>query len=416
MKSNPNSSIPLHRLFRATQLKGVILILVLCVLSLTATSLVALTSYAKNNLQLLSRSLAYSLEAAVAFDDADAAQESVTNIAELEDIAELQVYNREDTLLAEWKSPRENLAAKLERRFANLILPQPFAQPITANQGHEIGMLYITIQGATLTQFLASCLCVLLGCLVITTLLVLYLSHHLQQRVARPLQHLSQVVRSISQARTFETRVPSSSISELQSLADDFNTLLNELQSWKHNLQSENASLAHQANHDELTGLANRTQFNEALQFAMKQSKQAPGALLFMDCNNFKMINDELGHDVGDLVLTAIAQRLRHRLRKTDLVARLGGDEFAVLLTPIRHRSEALHIADQILDGMREPITLKDFSQLHVSLSIGIALYPEHAQSPERLLKIADGAMYHAKRNQYGRFLAAPTRTSEKNH
>lgn len=416
MKSNPNSSIPLHRLFRATQLKGVILILVLCVLSLTATSMVALTSYAKNNLQLLSRSLAYSLEAAVAFDDADAVQEAVTNIAELEDIAELQVYNREGMLLAEWKSPRDNLAAKLERRFANLILPQPLAQSIATNQGHEIGVLFITIQGGTLTQFLASCLCVLLGCLVITALLVLYLSHHLQQRIARPLQHLSQVVRNISQARTFETRVPSSSISELQSLADDFNTLLNELQSWKQHLQSENASLAHQANHDELTGLANRTQFNEALQFAIKQAKQAPGALLFMDCNNFKMINDELGHDIGDAVLTAVAQRLRHRLRKTDLVARLGGDEFAVILTPIRHRSEALRIADQILISMREPIILQDLTQLHVSLSIGIALYPEHAQSPERLLKIADGAMYHAKRNQCGRFLAAPLRTLEKNH
>ena len=414
MKSNYSSSTPLHRVFRATQLKGVVLILVLCVISLTATSMAALASYASNNLKLLSRSLVYSLEAAVAFNDADAVQDSVTNIAELEEISALQVYNKDGALLASWKNPRDTAFAKIERTFANLLLPQPLVLPITTQQGLEAGALHISIQGRSMTQFLVSCVLILLGCLVITGFLVVYVSQRLHRNVAHPLQHLSHVVRKISHARTFETRVPGSPISELQSLADDFNTLLNELQLWKNHLQSENASLAHQANHDELTGLANRTQFNERLQFAMNHAQECPGALLFMDCNNFKMINDELGHDVGDLVLKAIAQRLRQRLRKTDLVARLGGDEFAVLLKPIRHHKEAMRIADQVLEFMREPIILKDGSQLHVSLSIGIALYPSQAQTIEQLLKSADNAMYRAKRNQCGRFLETPARISEK--
>ncbi len=122
-------------------------------------------------------------------------------------------------------------------------------------------------------------------------------------------------------------------------------------------------------------------------------------AVLFLDGDHFKDVNDNYGHAAGDLVLTTIAVRIRALLRETDLVARLGGDEFAVLLTPIHNLDDVLTIADHIIDSMALPIILAEGCEITVSLSIGIAVYPDHAQTPEKLLQRADEAMYQAKKN-----------------
>ncbi len=106
-------------------------------------------------------------------------------------------------------------------------------------------------------------------------------------------------------------------------------------------------------------------------------------AVLFLDGDHFKDVNDNYGHAAGDLVLTTIAVRIRALLRETDLVARLGGDEFAVLLTPIHNLDDVLTIADHIIDSMALPIILAEGCEITVSLSIGIAVYPDHAQTPE---------------------------------
>jgi diguanylate cyclase (GGDEF)-like protein len=136
------------------------------------------------------------------------------------------------------------------------------------------------------------------------------------------------------------------------------------------------------------------------------RDSQTQMAVLFLDSNRFKAINDEQGHAAGDAVLIAIAQRLRAQLREGDTVARLGGDEFAVLLKPIHHEADALHIADKIIDSMHLPIALPEGGSLTTSLSIGIALYPQHADNPEALLHEADLAMYNAKRQEGGRRVA----------
>jgi len=132
------------------------------------------------------------------------------------------------------------------------------------------------------------------------------------------------------------------------------------------------------------------------LQDALRQQRQA--ALLFIDCDHFKDINDGLGHAAGDKVLTEVASRIRRHLRESDLVARLGGDEFAALIYPLPQAKDALRIADAVLHGMDAPIVLNDGDSVSTSLSIGIALYPQHGRSAEHLLHSADVAMYLAKR------------------
>ena len=125
-------------------------------------------------------------------------------------------------------------------------------------------------------------------------------------------------------------------------------------------------------------------------------------AVLFIDGDRFKEVNDSYGHAAGDAVLTTIAGRIRAQLRETDLVARLGGDEFAVLLAPVHGTEDVLQIADNIIDCMTQPVILPNDEAVITSLSIGIALYPDHASTPQGLLHEADDAMYQAKHRYNG--------------
>ena len=121
-------------------------------------------------------------------------------------------------------------------------------------------------------------------------------------------------------------------------------------------------------------------------------------ALLFVDADRFKQVNDERGHDAGDRVLVAIGRRIRAQVRDHDVVARLGGDEFAVLLDGLRGVRDAERIAEAIDAGMREPVTLHGGASVEITLSIGVALFPQDATDAAGLLRAADRAMYRGKR------------------
>lgn len=179
-----------------------------------------------------------------------------------------------------------------------------------------------------------------------------------------------------------------------------------ELERWHQHLTRENDTLAHQALHDTLTGLPNRAAFNHQLEKRwLDPWERQRIAVLFIDGNLFKEVNDRYGHAAGDRVLKVIAQRLRARLRKDDLVARLGGDEFAILLTSIDREEQAAQVARDITGEMRQPVELDDGTRIAQTLSIGIAL-GKHHQSTEVLLAQADSAMYQIKQRGGGWFLS----------
>ncbi len=164
--------------------------------------------------------------------------------------------------------------------------------------------------------------------------------------------------------------------------------------------------LWHQANYDRLTGLPNRSLFNDrlnhTLQTANRYKHQA--ALLFIDLDHFKRLNDTMGHDSGDRILFEVAKRLKETVRDSDTVARLGGDEFVVILAEIDHENQAARVAGKILSLFEHPFTHSDVGETYLSASIGISFYPQDGETRSDLLKHADAAMYRAKeegRNKY---------------
>ena len=156
--------------------------------------------------------------------------------------------------------------------------------------------------------------------------------------------------------------------------------------------------VVHMAHHDALTGLPNRTLFADRVAQAIARAHRREGkiAVLFLDLDRFKNVNDSLGHAIGDLLLTAVAERLTNCLREEDTAARLGGDEFIISLPDVADAGEAARVAGRILAELAKPFTIADH-QLHADGSIGIALYPADGDTAETLMRNADTAMYHAK-------------------
>ncbi len=163
-------------------------------------------------------------------------------------------------------------------------------------------------------------------------------------------------------------------------------------------LKHAQARLDYQAHHDPLTGLPNRLLFENRLQLALDeaQTEQRRGAVLFLDLDRFKHINDSLGHPVGDLLLQGIAKRLREQLREVDTVARLGGDEFIVLMPSVSQTSDIERVASKLMSAFSTPFNA-DGHEFFMSSSMGISLFPEHGQDVATLVKNADSAMYLAK-------------------
>jgi diguanylate cyclase (GGDEF)-like protein/PAS domain S-box-containing protein len=200
----------------------------------------------------------------------------------------------------------------------------------------------------------------------------------------------------------FVERLTISAISDSEGKISSYVGLLTDITTGK----DYESTLERMAFYDSLTGLPNRLLFAERINQAMMISKRLKSmmAVCFLDLDEFKPVNDDFGHSVGDLLLVEMANRMQSNVRESDTVARMGGDEFAILLINIKNIEECETIITKILDSINEPYTLVNNESVNVSASIGVTLYPHDNVPSDMLLRHADQAMYVAKesgKNQY---------------
>jgi diguanylate cyclase (GGDEF)-like protein len=250
---------------------------------------------------------------------------------------------------------------------------------------------------------------------------VLVVSIALALSISLPVRRLTVAIRSMTSGNR-GARAPRGGSAEIDELAESFNTMADHISSAEAKLRAHQVELErhvaertrqlhHLAHHDPLTQLPNRRQLSARLASALSRATASGQrlALLFVDVDNFKSINDTLGHNFGDRVLQGIARRLQGAVGPGGLLARLGGDEFTVLIEDVRSVEEVESRAAAIVTTLQHPLTI-DGRALSTSASVGASLYPDHAADAEGLLKAADVALFRAKelgRNRFALYKAA---------
>jgi diguanylate cyclase (GGDEF)-like protein len=232
------------------------------------------------------------------------------------------------------------------------------------------------------------------GVLLLATCEVL--AARLARQVTAPVQAVSAALERLGETRDFTARVRPAGPEELDRLAESFNGMAASLAE-REQAQAELPSQL--ATFDPLTRLPNRALFADRLKQAVLRATRAGthGAVLFIDLDGFKEINDRHGHRTGDQLLQEVARRLAAITRQEDTLARQGGDEFTILLQDVKQPGNALQVARKHAENLRAPWD-HDGQRIFISASVGVALFPEHGQDAEELLQSADAAMYQAKR------------------
>lgn len=219
---------------------------------------------------------------------------------------------------------------------------------------------------------------------------------------------LTQAMNSQAISQDFSKRIMVEPYSDASIIAAYYNNVtkaFNELTLEKENLIAETI---HMANYDLLTGLAKRRVLLNEVEKSLQRQQREPktNALLFIDLDGFKIINDQYGHDSGDEILKISAERILHTIRKTDLASRFGGDEFVVLLENIQNENFAASVCDKIIQAIKLPILLPNGTEGFINASIGLKIYSNHSKlTVEELIKAADNAMYAAKNRGKGQWV-----------
>lgn len=354
----------------------------------------ALRGYADRNMELAAQLGAYGVEPALVFNDPQAAREGLEPLTRIPGIARLRVLNDRDQPLTQWTSPMADPAPLLTRMF----FPRPFAVTVQRN-GSAIGTIEVWGDSSTLIDYVRIGLLAGLGCLLITALGTIFLARRFEYELVKPLNEIATVAHDVRLHRRFDKRVKPLGIAELDRLGGDINALLDELQGWQGNMESERALLAHRASHDTLTAMPNRDAFDEQLaqRIAAADARGERFALLFIDADNFKVANDSFGHAAGDAVLVALSACIKDTLRKGDFAARIGGDEFIVIVDPLDADTVPGDLAKHIRACVAQPIVLPGGETYRASVSVGGAVYPDDGSDATALLTAADAAMYADK-------------------
>lgn len=376
----------------------------------------------RQELQVLAQDLSRNCSAALIFKDVPAADEILASLESKPQVLSGMVFDRDGRVFSTYRKKTSGgkiyrpSPAVLENGYLFRDGELEIAQPINHGEEH-LGILFICAGLANIHRVLAQY--VFLGAVGLAGALLFawFLAARLQRVVSLPIERLAAAMRAVSENRDYSRRVRMERGDELGVLVENFNDMLDQIESRDLELQKKQHRLNFLAHHDTLTNLPNRLLFNDRLAKALDHARRSKSrlALLFLDLDRFKNINDSLGHNTGDEVLRAVAGRLSEADLSCDTLARLGGDEFVVILEQVPDYQVVSEAAENILKVLVQPVKVGR-QELFVSGSIGISLFPEDGESVESLMQCADVAMYQAKelgRNNYQFFTQGMTERAQ---
>jgi diguanylate cyclase (GGDEF)-like protein len=396
----------LFRVLRRIIFRSVVLTLVVGGVLFALVSFMTLRAQHEANMTLLARTTAYATEAAMMFGDHETATEILEGIVDRESLCSITIYASNGSEFAQ-----ANRGCSPVDRAAEGFLDDVVRLDIGQNEP-RLGIIELRGDGGVFMSFLFWGGVVGITCLLLAVLAARVAARWMEQRFAAELEALAGMARAARLEGNFTRRLPAFEITEFNELGQDFNALFGEIQARnaelvlrQSQLEIANNTLSRMALCDSLTGLANRACFSEKLEKALETARadSTRVGILYIDNDHFKTINDNYGHATGDALLVNVGHRLSGAVRESDLVARLGGDEFAILLVPVSGAEDIQRVANKVLAAMSRKLRLVDRVDITLGVSIGMAIFPEHANDVVGLLRAADHAMYRAKRLGRGR-------------
>jgi diguanylate cyclase (GGDEF)-like protein len=354
------------------------------------------------SLNSLSNMMLPNIATALIFEDLEAIQELIKPILTRTDVISAIVTNRTGDIVA--KTNSHMLSDNVEHAVE-------VKKQLTID-GNNVGELVIYANNSNINNRIDFYVKFIISLTLLSFAVSLIISLLLRRRFLSPILYLAQTAIDITKSYDYRLRAEQLSNDEVGELTVCFNDMLYTIEQREHALENQvktrtqelenaNSELHRYAYQDGLTDLPNRRFFYEEIQTLISNDNTS-FALIFLDLDGFKDVNDSLGHDYGDLLLHHVANRLKACIKDEDIIARLGGDEFTLILKNAT-QTIAVKVADKIKQALLKPIQLKE-EAVCVTASIGITLYPEHGSTVEKLVKRADQAMYLSKKKGRNRY------------
>lgn len=397
--------------FFRTQLLGIVSI---NVLSLALVAGLLYSSFAndyKDNLVDVMRSkatlLASASSSAILFQDQEAATKILSSLNEHPATRFAQIFDIDGALFVEFRRPGQTVDVAFEALESNAFFKNGniyVCEPIFLD-GEVLGAILISADTESLQAQQSKSAFTIAVVFLVSILLAYALNWRMQGVLSAPLRSMVRLIENVAEKREYNQRLRVTKYDEIGVLSQGVNSMLDTIEAHEKQLH-DNAQrleglvqeLFQRAHYDALTNLPNRHLLMDRLSHCIESAKRAEtgAALLFLDLDRFKVINDSLGHPLGDQVLVCVAKQLRKIVRESDSICRWGGDEFVILLEDVKHESDIHTVAKKIIAQLTQPIDI-DGHQLHISTCIGVATYPSDGEDAVTLLKHADISMYKAK-------------------
>lgn len=420
-------NLPLRR-------KLLVMSLLLSSFSITCLSITFLVNefisyriYISNDIRAQARIVAKNIASPLIFQDHRSARETLEGLESNQRIQAVAVFTADQQLFSMYQkndSDQSNLLDEFKQLqhkeahhralyqslhkaalYQSLLSAYPVLEEPIVVDHQRVGAVIIQSDLLAMFEHIRFLALLVLIVALLTLGMAIVLGMQFQRLITAPIDALLGAMQQVTLNQDYAHRIPETGNDELGQLMHGFNQMLTEIEIRDQSLFERQQQLDQLAHYDSLTGLANRPMLMDRLHQALHQARRYHQklAILFIDLDGFKEINDTLGHKAGDELLKQVAARLNSIVRGSDTIARLGGDEFTICLHNVASAESACIVASKVVELYAEPFTLEGAS-CRITGSVGVSLYPHDAETVEALMKAADTAMYQAKQRGKNNF------------